>query len=259
MGTDRATTRDRIVGEPVDIDYDSTRRFFRGRADRAGDAVAQTTFQDHHPDLAQRRDRHESETILPRLGLGAHTRVLDIGCGSGRWAWKLADGTHGTDRTVRYHGIDFCDELVVQARAVAHHRELPGYTFQTLAAPDADGSTLAAPPPFDLALVVGVLMYLNDDDCRRVLTTLPRLVAATARLYLSEPIGLTDRLTLLDHHSTELEADYSAIYRTADDYESMFADHLTPAGFSVLHRGPLYAPEMRNRVETRQEYWILQR
>lgn len=239
----------RVTGDVTDIDYDHTHHFFRARAARTAEAVAQTTFQDHDPGLGVRRDRHEEATILPLLDLVPGRRVLDIGCGSGRWAAKLAP------HDVRYHGIDFTDEFVRQARETA----APGHTFQTLAAPDATPEQLDVEPPFGTILVVGVLMYLNDGDAEAVIARLPSLAAAAAVLYLTEPVGLAERLTLVDVWSDELQATYSAVYRERSDYEAMFTRHLEPAGFTVDHTDALYPPELRNREETRQEVWVLRR
>lgn len=239
----------RVRGGITDIDYDHTHGFFRARATRTRATVAQTTFQDHDPGLGIRRDEHEEALVLPLLDLAPGRRVLDIGCGSGRWATKLAP------HEVRYHGIDFTDEFIVQARADAAR----GHTFQTLAAPDAAPDALTVAPPFDIVLVVGVLMYLNEDDAEAVVARLPELVADEAVVYLSEPIGLAERLTLVDVWSDELETEYSAVYRERADYEALIGRYLEPAGFAVAHTGPLYPAELRNRAETRQDFWILRR
>ena len=74
----------RVFGEKRTINYLSTLEFFEARANVAAQNVLTATmYQD--ADLASRRDRAEKETVLPQLNLREGDRVLDIGCGSGRW------------------------------------------------------------------------------------------------------------------------------------------------------------------------------
>jgi cyclopropane fatty-acyl-phospholipid synthase-like methyltransferase len=245
---------DRVVGDAVEVDYDHTRRFFENRAARAGEVsdAQVTTFQDKEPGLAERREGAERAKVLPLLDLHLGCRVLDLGCGSGRWAWPLV-GEIGA-----YLGVDFSAGLIQLAQAEATRRGLEDVCrFETMSLVDLEPAALPLAPPFDRVLVVGVLMYVNDDDVDRILGQLDGLVGPTGRLYLTEPIGRTDRLTLVDHQSDELADTYSAIYRTRADYEERFA-RLLP-DLTCIDAGPLYPPELENRAETQQFSWVFTR
>ena len=83
------------------------------------------------------------------------------------------------------------------------------------------------------------------------------LAASTAQLYIREPVAIDERLTLDRFYSEELGSDYSAVYRSIPEFQQMFDAYLMSAGFSVKHADWLYSPELSNRVETAQHYWVL--
>ncbi len=245
----------RVLGERVDIDYRATLDFFEGRAARAAspDALTTVLYQDDCPEVAEARHTFETERVVPHLGLERCPRVLDVGCGNGRWARTLRGSVH------RYLGIDFSPGLVDQARAsLADEPDASRYTFQVLSAADMGCGSLASPPPFDLVVVAGVLVYLNDDDVARVLGVLPRLVAPDAAVYVREPVAVADRLTLACFESAELAAEYSAIYRNAAFYRSLLAGVLGEVGFSFVVDEPI-SSSLANRTETTQHYFVLRR
>jgi cyclopropane fatty-acyl-phospholipid synthase-like methyltransferase len=256
MSTPKDVKEGRIQDRVVPLDYQSTHRFFDNRAEREPDpySVRTTTFQDHEPRLAEGRDRVEQATILPLLRVTPGTGVLEIGCGSGRWAWKVLP-TAG-----RYHGVDFSDKLVQLGRERARREELEQRcTFQTHDAAAVSRSSLVAPPPFEVVILCGILMYLNDGDSARLIRELPHLCSADARIYVSEAIALEGRMTLVDFYSAELRDSYSAVYRNRAAYEEVLSGSLFPASFDLIHAGPLYPPELRNRADTMQYAWVFER
>src|SRR5260370_31254110 len=103
-----AGSRSRIVGQAEEIDYGQTRQFFQDRAARAPAVglLSVTMYQDGNPRLAEARDAWEKERGIPLLRLQPATRVLDIGCGCGRWAVSLLG------KVASYLGVDFSEHLL---------------------------------------------------------------------------------------------------------------------------------------------------
>ena len=83
-----------------------------------------------------------------------------------------------------------------------------------MSATDIRPAELALSPPYDLLLVSGLLIYLNDGDCQELLRQALQLCAPGGRIYLREPVAVEQRLTLDRFFSKELEHEYSAVYRT---------------------------------------------
>jgi SAM-dependent methyltransferase len=246
----------RIAARVEEIDYGSTLRFFQERALKAADVgpLSVTMYQDRQPELAAARDLYEKEKVMPLLGLHPAMRVLDIGSGSGRWGLDLFD------KVGAYLGVDFSDRLVALAEAEIRSRGAgERYRFQTLAAFDIAAEKLALPPPFDLFIIAGLMTYLNDGDCRCMLTHVANLASDTARIYVREPMGVADRLTLKAHYSDELQSEYNAIYRTRAEYGRLLAPTLLDHGFTLRVDEELYEEALSNRTETRQRILILER
>jgi SAM-dependent methyltransferase len=234
----------RYTGTPHEISYAATLDFFesRGRSATADAPQTATMYQDRS--LAERRDAHERATVLPLLAPVVTDRVLDIGCGYGRWAGELAG------RVAEYVGVDFSAELLRLARAKNH----PNAHFQRLAAQEVGPETIERGGAFNLFLCSGILIYLNDADVRRMAGGIARLAAPGARVYLREPMAITgSRLTLDRFPSAELQSEYSAIYRTPEQCHELFGGPLRAAGFRCVHEQPLYPAELCNRKETEQQ------
>ena len=200
-------------------------------------------------DLAERRDVIERTTVLPLLRLTGVERVLDIGCGYGRWAQVLSPYIK------QYLGVDFSAELLAHARQLGVTR----CHFQQLAAQDISPESLEVPPPFECFLCSGILIYLNDNDVAHLASSLAKMAARSARVYLREPMAEQTRLTLDQHFSDELRREYSAIYRTSTETDELFGRSLAEAGFTQKVKARLYPPELCNRKETMQHIQIWER
>ena len=233
----------RVFGEKRAINYRSTLEFFEGRANVAEkNVLTATMYQD--AGLASRRDRAEKETVLTQLNLSAGDRVLDIGCGSGRWAELIAP------KVSSYLGIDFSQGLLQVARA-----RIPSAIFQCGPVNSLDVETLKIPPPFTVFICSGILAYLNDDDVLGLFGMISRTATAGSRFYVREPVGRTQRLTLDGYWSEELGANYSAVYRTRAEYLDLLS---TLSGFHLGNEGEPFPRELQNRAETEQRYFILE-
>jgi SAM-dependent methyltransferase len=249
---ERAT---RVVGEARPLDYDATRAFFDGRARRTADQPALTAvlYQDANPELARRRDEIERDMVLDWLPLLGEPRVLDVGCGIGRWGRHLAPWAGA------YQGIDFSEDLVALAWAsLAECYRRGRFAVDVLSATDLAPDRLTLSPPFDVVIQAGLLVYLNDEDAERVLRAIPTVAAHHATLYLREPVATGERLTLDRHWSAELGQEYSASYRPEAWYEERLSCILGAAGFSITRSVPL-DPGLVNRRETTQHFFLLER
>ena len=213
----------RYTGTAHEISYSATLEFFESRGRHAQPDRPQTATMYQDGDLAARRDACERETVLPLLALRGDERVLDIGCGYGRWGQTLAG------RVGEYVGVDFSAELL----RVADGLRLPRSRFQRMAAQDVSAAELGEPRPFDLFVCSGILIYLNDADVAKLSCAIASMAAPGARVYLREPMATAERLTLDRFPSAELKQDYSAIYRTPAQCRELFGGPLRGAGFKL--------------------------
>ena len=232
-----------------EIERAATLAFFEGRGRSAEPecVYSRTMYQDDRPDLVRARDAHEKATILPRLEVGPESRVVDVGCGVGRWADALVG------RVSAYLGVDFSPSLL----AIAEKRfaSRPEFVFQQGAAEDVGAMNLRLDPPFDVVILSGVLAYLTEDGAAHCLSGSAGLLTRGGRLYLREPVARERPFTLSRRYSEELGAEYSAKYRTVEQYRLMLESHAP--GLSLRHEGEALPTALQNRRETSQHFFVL--
>ncbi len=244
----------RIVGEKADLDYGNIREFFeeRGKNKELGNKYNYVLYQDDCPELAIKRDRQEKEKIAACLSFKQGQRVLDVGCGIGRW------GEYLLERGLYYVGVDASRNMIEMAQknlsAFVDKRLLTG-TFQQLRECLENNNERGL---FDKIFVNGVFMYLNDRDYQKALADLYSLCAPKCEVYVKESMGIENRLTLDRIYSESLTQDYSAVYRSIEEYR----ESLTAAfgkDFLLMREGRLYDEELENRKETVDYYFIWKR
>jgi cyclopropane fatty-acyl-phospholipid synthase-like methyltransferase len=237
--------------EHPSLDREQVRAFFEQRALKATELgpTQAVIYQDKHPELAAARDRAEKALLLPLMQLTPQARVLDVGCGTGRWA-DLVGPASG-----HYHGIDLSPGLLAVAR-----QRLPGVRFTEC---PVDGLSLGAigeTRPFSHILSLGVFIYLNDAEWHSALRALLEVAAPACRIVLREPLATGARLTLSGHYSDEMEQTYHATYRNEADFLRTLAAEWEPAGLRLAASGDVYAEAaLNNRSDTHQRWFVWER
>lgn len=237
-----------------EIDPSAVENFFYKRAEKAKTvgALRAVIYQDKHPDLAERRDAAEKAFLLPKLELESDNRVLDIGCGTGRWTGLLSENA------ALYYGTDLVAGLIELAQGQYGHLNNVRYSVvpSSLISLKALGETHG----FDRIVVLGLFIYLNEPDVLKTLHSILSVAASECRLLLREPVAIGERLTIKEHYSPDMEQEYNAIYRTEGELLDMVLKTLTPAGFHLIDSGYVYADaQMNNRIETIQKWYLLDR
>ncbi len=241
----------RIYGEKVAIDTDKVRGFYNRQVAASGFRMGSVFLGNQSSEILEQKNSYCRDYIFPMLDVRNHTRVLDLGCGIGRWAeFILPDCGH-------YCGVDFSDEMIREAEQTCNQR---GGSFQLHCMSVADAATQDTTfygGMFHLVIISGVLMYLNDPDVERIFCCLPNLLAEHCVVYSAEPIGLERRLTLSNFPSQTFHTEYSAIYRTQEEYDAFFAP-LIESGFSIFRREPM--PKFgEHYTDTARCYTLLRR
>lgn len=242
----------RIKGKKVDLDYSKTREFFDSRENKYNEAhpYVTTMYQDAQPQLTDERNRAEVEKILPLLELDSASRILDLGCGIGRWADAIQCGAAG------YLGVDFSRGFIEIAQK---RNQKPAFEFVQMSVCDFGAYFRThGLRPFNRLIAAGILLYLNDSDVEELFRLFPEILEPGAIVYIREPVGIQERLTLKDFFSEELDHDYHTIYRTETEYRAMLKK--AAPDFEVLQAGFLFdSPRLNNRQETSQYYYLIKR
>lgn len=239
-------------GQKTRIKKEAVADFFNQRAEKISTlgSVQAVIYQDKQPELAASRNIAEKTMLLPLLQLNGEQRVLDVGCGTGRWASDLLP------ISAWYHGIDACEGLVVHARevfsTVAHAR------FTTMGADCFSLEVLAEVQPFDRVLCAGVLIYLNDEEVEAALQCMASTLAPKGLILFREPFGIEKRLTIHEHYSNDMDQTYNAIYRTRSELELMLKKNIPE--FRLISSGDVYDEStLNNRNDTKQQWLLMEK
>lgn len=204
----------RLYGDNEDINPDKVKDFFNDRANRDLESdLSIVLFQDKE-NSAQRHEE-EKKLFYDHIDTSGK-KVLEIGCGIGRWAEALHD------KCESYLGLDFSEELIEIAKKT--YKDFDDCHFQLMSATDIKVDELLIEPPFDIVIFSGFLMYINDDDLKIIMDEVNSVCTDEKIVFAMEPTSCMEtRLTLKDFYSDGLEADYNAIYRTEQEYRDVFA------------------------------------
>ena len=244
----------RIKGEKINVNYENIQEFFdtRGAKDNLKSKYSYVLFQDDHPDLAELRDKQEKEkivSILPSLNQGGGQYVLDIGCGIGRW------GEYLLQHNFHYVGIDGSANLIKIAeenlKIYKSKSLLVGLVqnfLNTLKENECNNS-------FDYVFINGVFMYINDSDYEKVLVDILKICSKNCIIYSKESMAVKERLTLDNIYSDGLKQNYTAIYRSINEYKES-QSKVWSKDFVLMAEGELYDRLLQNRKETLDYYFI---
>ncbi len=243
----------RLKKQIENLNYEETKRFFERRADKYNSACpySVTMYQDDNPELVKKRNQEETKILYPKLHISESSKILDLACGIGRWADALEIDV------AEYCGVDFSQSLI----NLAKERNQKTYA-EFFCGSLADISNVLKEHhkgKYNVILMLGILIYLNDSDLQSVLSQVENACEKNIVICIREPIAFQERLTLKNFYSDELKDEYNAIYRTKEEVKEFLYKVLIDKGFSVTEEGFLFPRELNNRKETSQYYFILER
>lgn len=233
----------RIYGNIEEVDSEKIKKFFNNRAKKDEEALlVKTEFSDK--ENVEKRHKEESELLLNKIDF-ENKKILEIGCGIGRWAEVFHD------KCDSYLGIDYSEDLIEIAK---ENYNYDNCHFQVLSASQLDIADLLVSAPFDIVIITGVLIYFNDDTIKKMIKDLNSLCASNKTIYIRETLSfLETRLTLKDFFSENLEADYNAIYRTDDE----FLDFINGINGNITIETDEIFDELKNFTETGYKYFLI--
>lgn len=202
----------RLYGEKEDINSNNVKNFFNERANKGLESDLSIVFL-QNKETSEKRNLEGIKFFNEKFDITSK-KILEIGCGIGRWAEAIYS------KCDSYLGIDYAEDLIEIAKKSYDYENCK---FQVMSAMDIKVEELLIEPPFDIILISGVLMYINDSDLTKVIDSINLVSTDDKKLFIMEPIScLETRLTLKDFYSEELESDYNAVYRTENEYLEFF-------------------------------------
>ena len=232
----------RVYTDKIEIDNNSTKEFWENRANNINNLQTVLLGSDKTGIEQNTRNEHEKLIVESVIKQIQNPRILDIGCGIGRWAENLINQFDS------YTGVDFSEGFInFASKKFANYSNIKFYNNSIL---NLDKEILNS--KFNFIICTGVLMYVNDSNIFDILKAFRRVTPEY--VYIQESISLMDaRLTLNKFESKDLQTNYNAIYRTRQEYEEFFKT----SGFDIIKTDLLLDNKSGAREETNAQYWIL--
>jgi len=213
----------------AEIDSDKVREFWEHQAGLSGKIpVESLTHPERDIDILSRKLSIEREKIFDGIELGGDSDVLDLGAGTGVWSFYFA----GRCRSVT--AVEYCQALIEVGLQEARKRSIKNVKFVNQVAQD-----FVSDIRFDMIFISGLLQYLNDTECNRLIDRLPSYGRKGSILILREPTGVESRYVINDRYSELLETNYSAIYRTREE----LIEPIEESGFTLLDDFMMFGDE----------------
>lgn len=197
------------------IDADKVKQFWENRAERMGDVAFESIVNlEEDQDALAEKIRVETRNVFEYLGDVAGKSILDLGAGVGQWAFRFHErgAAHVT-------AVEYAANLVRIGRAEAERREVSTIEFV-----ESPAERFVARRTFDIVYISGLFVYMNDDQVVELMANLkPMLDRRDGMVLLRDGTGVPDRYEINQRMSDHLGTEYSAIYRTREDYIELFA------------------------------------
>ena len=232
----------RVYTDKIEIDNNSTKEFWENRANNINNLQTVLLGSDKTGIEQNTRNEHEKLIVESVIKQIQNPRILDIGCGIGRWAENLIN------QFDYYVGVDFSEGFIDYASKKFSDNKNVKFCNNSIL--ELDDTILSS--NFNFIICTGVLMYVNDSNIFDILKAFRRVTPEY--VYIQESISLMDaRLTLNQFESKDLQTNYNAIYRTKQEYEEYFKT----SGFDIIKTDLLLDNKSGAREETNAQYWIL--
>ena len=241
--------KERVYGEKINIDTENAISFYNQRAKTIKTREREYTtvlLGDKDPDFSVKWDAYEKQLILPKLKLTKEKVILDIGCGIGRWAEAVVG------QCKEYYGVDFSSEMIAVAKENIKKENCHFYTMSLV---DALSDSKITARKYDIVLMTGVSMYINEEELIKCYHGLKRLAKRDTLFYFEESVGKKERLTLNHIWSEDLKDYYGAIYRTREEYKSLIRECMKEVEF--IEEGYMNFLDKKEQSETSHWYAVL--
>ncbi|MDR0673268.1 MAG: adenylyltransferase/cytidyltransferase family protein [Zoogloeaceae bacterium] len=201
--------------------------FWASRAAKEEDAPAGVTvlgsFQGDQAKIIA-ETRREADLILSVIKDAKDRSLLDMGCGDGRLLAELAPFFRKST------GVEYIDELLDLARKRTQNFS------DKIELLSSDVTEFLAPRTFDVFLLSGIVVCLDDVQLEQFLNNIDRMMDESSRCLVRNSVGLEKRINIVNQFSPKLGDTYTGYYRTVAEIESKFLRH----GWHCKDRFQLY-------------------
>jgi len=198
----------RLFGHEVDTEY--MRLFWEKRAQNHVLNESLTNLEEDS-ELLRLKMQCETPKMQQYIQPTKEMKMLDLGSGYGTWSFMFADNVD------LIHAVDYTEEMIELGRRRAVKENKNNISFFVSSVQDYTSNVW-----YDLVLLSGVCLYLNDNDIRLMLKNMQDYTKKDTVLVLRDSTSIQDRYVINKEYSERLGTMYSATYRTREEYIKLF-------------------------------------
>ena len=179
------------------------------------------------PELSNLRVETEKSKILPIVHqiVNLDSSILDLGGGAGQWALRFSSIVREVSL------VEFSDSMIKLAIDAVAKNKVDNINFFKEPA-----QNFCQSKTYDLIWISGLLIYLDDNDCENLIKNAFDMLTPNGTILLRDGTGLEKRHQIKNKFSKSLQLEYSATYRTTDEYEDLFSKH----GFELVSSDDMF-------------------
>jgi len=196
--------------------------FWKARAlKNSSEELKNSANLEDNPELSRLKIQLENEKVERYLMKTClHGHALDLGSGFGYWSREISKYYDSVT------GVDFCKEMVVKAIDSLEHNPNNKVSFVCSEAQHFFETN----KKFKFIFISGLLIYLNDEDIEKLINNIDNYTERGTYIVLRDGTAVDDQYEISNSYSENLQANYSAIYRTRQSYIEIFKK----ANFKIL-------------------------
>jgi cyclopropane fatty-acyl-phospholipid synthase-like methyltransferase len=164
-------------------------------------------------ELLELKIKHEIEVIQNFYPSFQGQNVLDLGSGVGQWSLRFADWG-----AMQVSAVEYSNNLVKIGRREVAQRGLS----HKIKFYESSAQNFKTKDKFDLIFISGLFVYLNDIDAQKLCSNLISFCSSNSIVFVRDGTGLERRYEITDKYSERLKSQYSAIYRSREEYLELF-------------------------------------
>lgn len=196
------------------IDQNSVKRFWDERAKTYKSLPFESVAGlEQDPENLKLKIRLECEKVFGYLPSIAEKKILDLGAGVGQWAFRFVE--RGAESVT---AVELSAQLVEIGEIEAAQRGVINLEF--IVSPAEEFKTREK---FDVVYISGLFVNINDDQAEKVAANIPSYCHPDTKIVLRDGTARYSRYELNKKFSDHLQTEYSAVYRTREEYIGLFA------------------------------------
>ena len=181
---------------------------------------------EENTDLLEMKVTLESNKIMKKIRLDKNiSSVLDLGAGAGQWSFRFAE------LAKNIVAVEYSESMLELAINEGKKKDIQNIKFVHCAAQE-----YSSEEQYDLIWISGLLIYLSDEDCECLINNCAAMLKNNGTLLLRDGTGIQGRHEINNNYSEDLHAYYSAVYRTPEEYLSLFKRY----GLNILNHEDMF-------------------